>query len=98
MPEHRVVVHFMHEREEGIAAQLVRNGTHTDGTIVGLLDDDDIKKLREEGVVVQVLDEPAPPRLRSFAVRTRSMPRMMAPDAAGLQPLPPPPPIAPIPP
>jgi serine protease AprX len=102
MPDRRVIVHFMHERELGLAGNYVRNATKTDGTIVGTLDDADISTLREQGIVVQVLDQPAPPKLRSYAVQSRRATRMMARAGAApvhgiAPPAPPPSPAAAIP-
>ena len=83
MPDRRVVVHFMHEAELGQASQLVKNATTTNATIVGVLDDTDIQRLRDQGIVVQVLDEAPAPRLNSFALRGRRAARAMARDSIG---------------
>lgn len=86
MPDRRVVVHFMHETEAAIAAPLVKKASQTDGTFVGELSEANIALLRQQGIVVQVLDEPPPPRLRNLAARARNAPRMMARDRAGAGP------------
>lgn len=72
MPDRRCIVHVMHETELGYARSLVRNPESTEAAVIGTITDDDAKKLRDRGLVVQYLDEtpqPLPRRRRRIASR-----------------------------
>lgn len=62
----RVVVFGMHEPELSAAQHLVKNGTTAGWMVIGELDDGDIDKARQDGLIVQV--QPQPPERPKPAV------------------------------
>ena len=63
MARKRVIAHFMHEREMGWALSRMTDVVQTDAYLIGELDDDQLEKFRDHGLVVEELEEPqAPPQ------------------------------------
>lgn len=62
MATKRVAVYFMHEDEERECHRALRDASWSAGHGVGSMDEEDIERLEESGVVVEVIEEPPPPR------------------------------------
>jgi serine protease AprX len=89
MAKHPAIVHFIHEEEREFARPLVQNPEITDGTVIGEIDDADLKKLAARSILVQLLDEPPPPSLQRSPIRP---PRAAAAGPGGFMSAKPPPP------
>lgn len=50
-----VIVYYMHEHEQGLANQHVSNGENTESFVMGDASDADIRKMRDQGLIVQEL-------------------------------------------
>ena len=71
MAKYRVIAHCMHEHELDVAKQLVKGGVATEGFVVGEVDEADMEKLREAGLVVQRLGERPGHKLHRRPLRMR---------------------------
>src|SRR3954462_1933496 len=57
MSKKRVIAHFMHETEEASALPYFAEAEATESYILGDVEENDIGKLRGDGLIVQVIDE-----------------------------------------
>ncbi|MBC7262025.1 MAG: hypothetical protein H5T63_08425, partial [Chloroflexi bacterium] len=57
MTKKRIIAHFMHAEEEAAALQKMTNVQRTESYVLGEIDEADIAALRQEGLVIQVLEE-----------------------------------------
>jgi hypothetical protein len=79
MPKKRVIAHSMHEREQQAAVAMMSNVVSTPGFVMGDVDEAQIKQMKRQGLVVQVLgDPPAPPvgAARARGARPRTPPML----------------------
>lgn len=60
MAQIRVIAFHMHEYEQAAANQFLRDAEHTAGFSLGMIEEEDISALQEQGVIVQVVEEPSP--------------------------------------
>src|SRR5687768_2890269 len=57
MSKKRVIAHFMHESEEAAARPYFVEAEGTDSYLLGNVEDTDLDALRQNGLIVQVIDE-----------------------------------------
>ncbi|MGB9879726.1 MAG: S8 family serine peptidase, partial [Anaerolineae bacterium] len=57
MAKKRIIAHFMYAEEEAAALQKMSNVQRTESYVLGEIDEADIAALRQEGLVIQVLEE-----------------------------------------
>jgi serine protease AprX len=57
MGKKKVLAHFMHESEERAAHQFMQVQQETESYVFGEVDDNDIPRLQEQGLIVQVVQE-----------------------------------------
>jgi serine protease AprX len=55
-----VIAYFMHEREKEVAEQMVGAAETTDSFVMGEMDEADIKKAEQQGLVIQTVEPPKP--------------------------------------
>jgi len=67
MGTHRILAHTLHEHEAALANQVIRGGESAGGFVVGEVDDAGLARLRDAGLVIQMLDQPREERLRRRA-------------------------------
>ena len=60
MATKRVIAYYMHESEEGLASSRMRNAERTESYIMGEIDEADIAKLQQGGLLVQELPPATP--------------------------------------
>lgn len=59
MVRKRVIAHYMHEKELGLASDALENKIVKKGYIYGEIEEESIPELREKGIIIQVFDEDA---------------------------------------
>lgn len=82
-----VVAHFMHEQERAAAVALMADAEQTDSFLMGDVDENTIALLRENGLIVQVLEDTPPEPVDELiaSVRNTTAPRA-AIDSATVDP------------
>ena len=61
MAQKTIIAYFMHEGEEYAAGMRMTGVERTDSFLVGQIEESAISALQEQGVIVQVLEDEAPP-------------------------------------
>ena len=58
MVKKKIIAHFMHEYEEGVALNKLKDiEERTEGYILGFVEEDDIQDLENQGIIVQYIEE-----------------------------------------
>ena len=73
MADKRVVAYFMHEREETKARELLRDVVATDSFLMGNIDDSELARLEQAGLVVRVVEEVPPEPLDELMASVQNM-------------------------
>lgn len=61
MAKKRIIAHFMHEQERDRARQMMTQLDETESYLLGEIDEDDIRHLEQEGLIVQLVEEQPEP-------------------------------------
>ncbi len=94
MADRTVIAHFMHEEEQGAAANLISNPQVTDSFVLGTIEESRIPELERRGLIVQVLsDQPleetpglGSPLVRSLRSVREGVDSIVAPEVPSLDP------------
>src|SRR6266545_1663641 len=94
MADRTVIAHFMHEGEQGAAANLISNPQVTDSFVLGTIEESRIPELERRGLIVQVLsDQPleetpglGSPLVRSLRSVREGVDSIVAPEVPSLDP------------
>src|SRR5262245_43445822 len=78
MATKRILAHFMHESERDAALPLINQPKITESYILGEIDEDKIPNLRQQGLIVQVLN---PTEVTTRGGETRSARRGISPGS-----------------
>jgi serine protease AprX len=78
MPNRKVIAYFMHEREEAICSSLINNQQRTDSYYIGEVDDASLQQLKDQNIIVQVIEQNQAPLHEQMGVRKITRGRSIA--------------------
>lgn len=78
MPVRKVIAYFMHEEEDRLIAPLITNQQRTDSYYIGEADDATLQQLRNQNIIVQIIEQNPRPFQERMGVRNITRGRGLA--------------------